>query len=931
MFFQKARFCGSLRRLAPALNKSAFVVASATLLGLASPSLATDGDLDASVPPTYTGFDSDGIATTSFSATGAGANAVAIQSDGKIIAAGGMYTGSPTNFALARYNTDGSLDTSFDSDGMVTTDFNSQTDVINAIAIQSDGKIVVGGFSTNSANTERYMALARYNTNGSLDTSFGTSGKVSLSPAPPQSGVPVHSQINGLALQSDGKIVIVGHAYRTDSAAGSHHLDSVVLRLTSSGIEDTNFNDSFGGENNKADDTMTAVTLQSDGKIVVTGATRPDTVIVSPTLWFTNRNCFVQRFDTSGTSEFYTTIDFFSDAYGGFNDESFALAIQPNGKIIMAGEAADGSQDTGRSYGTGSAFAVARLNADGSFDSSFDGDGKVTTFVGAYDHGYGRAVVLQADGKIVVGGLSNGTSSTEFALARYLNDGSLDSSFGTSGEVITSSNTAVGGGQINALALQSDGKIVAAGQGGANLVVARYKSSLSSNPVNLGITPVSGTNNIGETQIFTSTYLDADGTSNISSANFKITLPGSPAKIFNCLYDKALNKLYVRNDADNAWLGGNAPGSSGVTITNSQGTLNVAGSSVSTSGNMLTVNWSVSLKSPMVGTSTTSLYVTDAQSHTDGWDDQGTWTVRPEYDPDTVSISPSAGSTAANAATTITSVYSDANGGGTIKNAYLNINETTGLIRGVYVLYDQVNNLLYLRNETDTSWLGGYAPGSSNTISNALGSLNCANTTVSVSGNNLTVNWNITLTGNMAGSNNLYMFVTDKTNRTSGAWDTMGTWTITGNVAPVNDSVSPNAGSSTYNVAHDITSVQSDANGADNIYISYLHVGSSTGASNVLRCYYDSRLNKLFMLADNGTTVLGGYVPGSANVISNGQGSLDCSRTTVARSGNNLTIVWGVNVNSGWAGTTKNIYLQCRDRGELSDGYDNMGTWTITP
>ena len=104
------------------------------------------------------------------------AYSVAIQSDGKIVAAGDSNNGSNSDFALVRYNTDGSLDTSFDSDGKVTTAIGSGTDEAYSVAIQSDGKIVAAGYSNNGSNND--FALVRYNTDGSLDTSFDSDGKV---------------------------------------------------------------------------------------------------------------------------------------------------------------------------------------------------------------------------------------------------------------------------------------------------------------------------------------------------------------------------------------------------------------------------------------------------------------------------------------------------------------------------------------------------------------------------------------------------------------------------------------------------------------------------------------------------------------------------------------------------------------------------------
>jgi uncharacterized delta-60 repeat protein len=137
------------------------------------------------------------------------AYAIAIQLDGKIVAAGVSWNGAKYDFALARYNTDGSLDTSFDSDGKLTTAFGTGHDAAHAIAIQSDGKIVAVGYSANGTDDD--FALARYNTDGSLDTSFGTDGKLTTAIG---AG---HDDANAIAIQSDGKIVAAGYSLNGNS------------------------------------------------------------------------------------------------------------------------------------------------------------------------------------------------------------------------------------------------------------------------------------------------------------------------------------------------------------------------------------------------------------------------------------------------------------------------------------------------------------------------------------------------------------------------------------------------------------------------------------------------------------------------------------------------------------------------------------------
>jgi len=337
-----------------------------------------DGTLDSS-------FGSGGKVTTDFGSGLSRSEDVAIQLDGKIVAAGLVFTGEFTsNFAIARYNPDGSLDTSFGSGGEVRTDFNSGRSFANAVAVQPDGKILAAG-ATFVGGVGNEWALARYNGDGSLDASFGTGGLVITDIAP---------EIIDLALQPDGKIV----------AGGRGSGNFALARYNPDGSLDT----SFG----------------TGGKVA--------------TDW-------------------------------GRDDAIFSVALQPDGKIVAAGDSLSSTAD----------FVLARYSLDGSLDSSFGTGGKVITDFGGVG-GRANAVVLQPDGKIVAAGISvYAANPATFALARYNVDGSLDSSFGIGGKVTTSFGGAFGD-VANALVLQPDGKIVAAGTDEAtswDFALARYEGT----------------------------------------------------------------------------------------------------------------------------------------------------------------------------------------------------------------------------------------------------------------------------------------------------------------------------------------------------------------------------------------------------------------------------------------------------------------------
>jgi uncharacterized delta-60 repeat protein len=425
-------------------KRSAGVLLTVAVLVLAAwplpNALAAGGTLD-------TTFGTLGKVTTAIGSAGDVANAVAIQADGKIVTAGWSYNGTDDDFALARYNTNGSLDTTFDTDGKVTTAIGTSDDVALSVAIQSDGKIVAAGWSNNG--TDRDFALARYNADGSLDATFDTDGKVTTAIGSASDGA------SAVAIQSDGKIVTAGWSYN------GTNLDFALARYNTDGSLDTTFG--TGGKVTTpigvTDDQAEAVAIQSNGKIVAFGQTN------NGTDW----DFALARYNTNGSLD--TTFDTDGKVvtpFGSGDDEAYGVAIQADGKIVTAG-----SYDNGTDWD----FALARYNANGSLDTTFDTDGKVVTSFGpGYDIAYG--VAIQADGKIVAAG-TNGAGDSGFALARYKTNGTLDTTFDTDGKV----TTAIGSvdEQAYSVAIQSDGKIVAVGLTNSgtddDFALARYNSA----------------------------------------------------------------------------------------------------------------------------------------------------------------------------------------------------------------------------------------------------------------------------------------------------------------------------------------------------------------------------------------------------------------------------------------------------------------------
>jgi uncharacterized delta-60 repeat protein len=369
-------------------------------------------------------LNSDGSLDTSFN-PGTGVNddilALAVQPDGKIVIAGNftLYNGV-SRPRVARLNTDGSLDTSF----APGTGAHSR---VQAVALQSDGKIIIGGFFDTYNGVTR-NDIARINTNGSLDTTFGSG-----------SGA---NEIRALAIQADGKVVVGGTFQNYNGVSRNR-----IARVNTNGTLDTSFNPGTG-----ANSTVRALAIQADGKIVIGGAFQQYNGV--------ERNK-VARINTDGSVD--TTFGPGTAPDGSVSIS--ALALQTDGKVVIGGnfDMFDGERSN----------RIARLNGDGTLDASFILTAQVGSSV--------RAIAVQSDGKIIIGGFFDKYSGvTRNNIARFNSDGSLDTSFdpgtGTSGKDFVSDGT------VMVIAIQADGKIVIGGAFNHYTGVSRNKiARLNSN------------------------------------------------------------------------------------------------------------------------------------------------------------------------------------------------------------------------------------------------------------------------------------------------------------------------------------------------------------------------------------------------------------------------------------------------------------------
>ncbi len=379
-------------------------------------------------------FGTGGIVTTNIGPNDLG-RAVTVLPDGHILVAGYANQNGYQDFTVVRYNADGSLDTSFGGgDGIVGTPVGPSDDVAFSIAVQPDGAILVVGASFNGFNYD--IAVTRYNADGSLDASFGGGDGIVVTPVGPWYDYGI-----GVVVLANGDIIVTGFA------SNGANEDIALLRFNADGTLDTDFGGGDGivttpiGPNN--DQGMSVIAL-SDGNILVAGSA----------LVGSGYDFALVRYNADGSldTSFGGGDGIVTTALVTGTDQGYAMALQPDGAILVAGQANNGSNAD---------FALVRYNADGTLDTTFGGgDGIVLTPI-SLSHDIARGIVIQPDGKILVAGYAN-VINPDFAVVRYNADGSLDTTFG-GGDGIVTFPVGTADDVGFAIALQPDGTIVVAG------------------------------------------------------------------------------------------------------------------------------------------------------------------------------------------------------------------------------------------------------------------------------------------------------------------------------------------------------------------------------------------------------------------------------------------------------------------------------------
>ena len=411
-------------------------------------------------------FAQDGILDTSFGSSGLVQLAsgtfddkihdMVVQPDGKIVLAGYSYT-ETYNFIVVRLNTNGSLDDTFGNNGVVVLPFGSinpgslSGDKAYSVDLAPDGKIVIAGETTGEGSKSN-VGIVKLLSNGTLDSTFGDNGMISI-PIPS-----ANAYTRSCVVDDKSNIYVTGGAY------SSNQFDVFVIKCDRYGQLDASFGESgivvypvYPFQNDLAN----KILLDKNGKIMIAGTAYNKT----------NEDYLVMRFNKNGTLDTTFSENGFEvfGFFGSFNEQCYGMIIQPDEKIVLAGHSNNSYYDV----------ILTRLESNGNLDLGFGSSGIVYTDHGtSVDVAQATDLVLQPDGKIIVGGLAVLSQRTHYNMTRYNPEGAIDTSFGNNGFVYTNF-TQNSDDQALAMALQEDGKILLAGQtydGQGFISAARYNN-----------------------------------------------------------------------------------------------------------------------------------------------------------------------------------------------------------------------------------------------------------------------------------------------------------------------------------------------------------------------------------------------------------------------------------------------------------------------
>lgn len=733
----------------------------------------------------------------------------------------------------------------------------------------------------------------------------------------------------GVALDGSGNMYVTGDTTSiTFPATGMQRgnrggQDAFVFKLSADGSH-LLYGTYLGGT---ADDHGAAIAVDASGSAYVTGSTYSTNFPVAGASQGTlagGQDAFLAKLSADGSSLLFGTFLGGSGGTLGYPESGQGIALDAQGGVYVTGVTSSTNFPTlnplqSSLRGSSDAF-VTKWSASGALVYS--------TYLGGTGVDAGNAIAVDSNGSAYIAGQ---TFSSDLAVTntyQAVSGGDYDgfwAKLSSSGNSLVSLGYLGGSGSdtATALALDPSGNAYIAGwtlspnfplanayqsTNGGNYGAFVTKMGFGAPPAPGGVTPNSGT---GSTQTFTFSFTDAAGASDITTASALFNSSQTLVSGCSVLYTAATNKLALLTDSGAVPAGSITPGSG--TQQNSQCTLNGTNSSVSRSGNVLTLNLSISFLSPF-GASLNIYSQAVNPFGASAWQLDGTWSTA-AGPPSAVSVTPGSGT---GTSQTFSFVYSDPRGYAAISSASIVINGSLYVVNSCYVYYLRASNAVYLANDAGTAWLGPVSPGQSGSVQNSQCSVAGTGSSAVGTGNQLTLTLAVSFLPGFTGSKSTYMEVYDGSDS---GWQSRGSWTVPSLLSAV--SVTPASGTG---ASQTFSFLYSDPKGYSAISSASIIVNSSLYVVNACYLYYVPSSNVVYLANDAGTAWLGPVTLGQAGTVQNSQCTVSGTGSSATGTSSNLTINLSLTFQPAFSGS-KNLYLEANDG--TDSGWQARGTWTV--
>ncbi|MEO7652932.1 MAG: SBBP repeat-containing protein, partial [Bryobacteraceae bacterium] len=722
---------------------------------------------------------------------------------------------------------------------------------------------------------------------------------------------------NGIAVDGSGNAYITGSASSTDfpvlgpqQAANRGLQDAFLTKLNTSGSSLV-FSTYLGGN---GDDRGAAVAVDSSANAYVTGTTSSTNFpTASPyqAALAAGQDVFVAKWNAAGTALVYST-------YLGGNGTDYvevgnSIAVDSAGSAYITGTTASTNFPTLQPLqsthggGTNDAFVTKFTPAGTGLTYS--------TYIGGASLDYGNAIAVDGNGYAHVAGYTSSVNFPALGSEQPAIGGSYDAyalRLGPAGNVLMESALLGGAGSdaANGIALDSTGYVYLAGQSlssnfplktpiqssnGGNLAAfaARLYFWTADPPASTSVSPSSGS---GPSQTFTFLFSHAHAATDIAWVEVDVQATLSLAGACYLHYDRAANAVQLSNDAGSGWVGTATLGSGG-TLQNNQCVVDAGASTASASGTTLTLALALAFKPVFSGTRNVYMRGANASGITGSWAAKGTWNNPPTLAPTNVSVTPASGS---GSSRNFAFAFSDSAGYADIGTAQVHLQSTLVFSNACLVQYTRASNTLQLTADSGSGTVGSAVVGTANTLTNSQCSVDVAGSSVSVSGNNLTLNLSLVFKVGFAGAKTVSMNVTNNA-ATSSGWQAMGTWTATagGSLPPANVSVTPGSGSGSTQA---FSFAFSDPYGFTDINWVQVHFQTQLIAASACFIQYTRATNVVQLVADSGSGYAGSAILGSSTIIKNSQCQLDAAASSTSGAGDTFTLVLALTFKASFAG-----------------------------